>query len=306
MSLDGSPRHPKELPLMFESISRGWGLALSAWKVLYTDKKLIVFPIISGIACVLVLASFVTPIAVLASNGAFDSLKDVKDYSDLPGWFWPTFIGTLFLFYFVNYFVIVYFNAAFVSCALQRFNGQEPTILGGLSAAGARLPQIIAWALVSATVGVLLKLIELFYERAGEIISAILGSAWTIMTYFVVPVLVVEKVGPFAAVWRSISLLRQTWGEGLVGTFSLVLFHFLLMLPAILLLIVGGALCSVSLPVGLAVVGLGALAGMLAFAASSALDTIFLSALYQYAAFKQVPAGFDSTTIERAFTGKRR
>jgi len=293
---------------MFESISRGFSLALSAWKVLYTDKKLIVFPIITGIAAVLVMATFFVPIGVLAANGAFDNIAD-PDTKELPGWFYAAAIGVLFLYYFVSYFVIVFFNAALVSCALQRFNGQEPTIMGGISAAGARLPQIVGWALVSATVGVLLKLIEMAHERVGEIISAILGTAWTIMTYFVVPVLVVEKVGPFTAISRSIQLLKQTWGEGLVGSFSLGLFQFLIVLPGILVMVVGGALCAqapdIHIAVGITVLALGGLYLLLAFAVSAALDTIFLSALYQYAAFKQVPEGFDSGTIESAFGRKK-
>lgn len=93
-----------------------------------------------------------------------------------------------------------------------------------------RLPQIFAWALVSATVGVLLKLVENAHEKIGQFISAILGTAWTVVTFFVVPVLVVEKVGPFEAIKRSIALLKKTWGEALAGNFGLGLFMFLLML----------------------------------------------------------------------------
>lgn len=287
---------------MFEAISRGFNLALSSWKVLYTDKKLIIFPIITGLTAILVLASFIVPIGVLAANGAFDWLKDEKE---VPGWFWAAALGVMFLYYFVSYFVIIFFNAALVSCALQRFNGQEPTIVGGLGAAAARLPQILGWSLVSATVGMLLKLIEMSHKEVGKFVSAILGTAWTILTYFVVPVLVVEKVGPFTAISRSVALLRQTWGEGLVGSFSLALFQFLLFLPGILLLIGGGALCAqapdIHVSIGITVLVIGALYMLLAFAISAALDTIFLTALYQYAAFKQVPQGFEPSSIEGAF-----
>ncbi|MGL4550365.1 MAG: DUF6159 family protein, partial [Gemmataceae bacterium] len=156
---------------MFETISRSWALALASWKVLYTDKKLIVFPILSGIACLLVLISFFVPLALLVNNGTIKVEADEQTY--VPLWVY----AFLFAFYFCTYFVIVFCNAALISCALMRFNGQEPTVAGGFGAAFARLPQIVAWSLVSATVGVLLKLVENAHEKAGEIIAAVLGTA---------------------------------------------------------------------------------------------------------------------------------
>src|SRR5581483_11173043 len=121
----------------------------------------------------------------------------------------------------------------------------------GFRAAMARLPQIFAWALVSATVGVLLKVIENAHERVGAIIADLLGLAWSIMTFFVVPVLVVERVGPVDAVKRSISLLRETWGEALVGRAGLGFILFLLALPLILVAIVGVYCLAVGMiPVG--------------------------------------------------------
>src|SRR4051812_21358529 len=223
---------------MFEAFARSWQLMEASWRVLYTDKKLIVFPILSGLACFLVLLSFFVPLVVLVSNGTIQVEPDDQPY--VPLWVYPS----LFAFYFCNYFVIVFCNAALVSCALMRFNGQEPTITGGIGAALARLPQILAWSLVSATVGVLLKAIENAHEKAGEFIAGLLGAAWTVFTYFVVPVLVVEKVGPFEAVKRSVTLLRQTWGESLVGGIGLGLFQLLLFIPGILLLVAGGYLSA--------------------------------------------------------------
>lgn len=286
---------------MFDRISRGFNLALSSWNVLYTDKKLILFPILSGISCLLVMASFFIPIAVLVNNGTINLEGD--ENTGLPIWGW----AVLFAFYFVNYFVIVFFNAALVSCSMMRFNGQQPTISAGLGAAAARLPQILAWALVSASVGILLRFIESLNEKVGEFISKIIGTAWTVLTYFVVPVLVVEKVGPFQAVSRSFQLLRQSWGESLVGSVGLGLFQFLIVLPGILALVGGGYLVANVAPaaLGITVLVLGLFYLLLAFAVSAALDTIFVSAVYQFAATKTVPAGFDPYTIEHAFEPRK-
>src|SRR5262249_34891755 len=135
-------------------------------------------------------------------------------------------------------FVVIFCNAALVHCALMNFNGEQATVGDGFRAASARLPQILAWAAVSATVGLLLKAVENANEKVGRFISSILGAVWTIMTVFVVPVLVVEKLGPFAAIQRSIALLKKSWGEGLAGRIGLGLALFLLFLPVLLLMFV--------------------------------------------------------------------
>jgi hypothetical protein len=283
---------------MFERIRNSFALARSSWHVLRTDKKLVLFPFVSGLAALLVLVSFAIPLTILAAQGQIQ-----LDNGKPPVWVYPV----AFAYYFCSYFVVVFCNSALISCALMRFNGQEPSIGDGFRAAAARLPQILAWALVSATVGVLLKLIENLHEKVGEFVSAILGTAWTVITYFVVPVLVVEKVGPFAAIRRSLQILRKTWGEALVGGIGLGLFKLLLALPAILLFLGGVALLTTGAPpaLGLGLFGL-ALVYLLCFlAVAAALDTIFLSALYQYAAFEQVPSGFDAACLEGAFQHKK-
>ncbi len=292
---------------MFDRIATSFQLARSSWDVLRRDKQLLLFPVVSGIGCTLILISFMVPVSVFASHGGFDAFKDANGNVQPPWWF---YVG-LFAFYFCNYFVVVFCNAGLISCAIMRFNGETPTLGDGFRAAASRLPQILAWALVSATVGVLLKAVEGGHKRVGEFISAILGTAWTVMTYFVVPVLVVEKVGPFQAIGRSLTLLKATWGEALIGNLGLGFFKFLLVLPFILLLGVGAALAAVSNAAGPLLIGAvavfvaAALYFLVYLAVASALETIFLSALYQYAAFNTVPSGFQADSIERAFRSKR-
>src|ERR1700676_5208466 len=145
---------------MFERISRGWRLGMMAFGVLRTDKKLLVFPLLSGLCCLVVLASFATP---LVMSQRFRDLVNQGQDMDNPTWY-----AVLFAFYFVNYFVIVFFNAALVTCALMSINGEEPTIGAGFDAACKRLPQILGWALVSATVGVILKVIEDRSAKVGQ------------------------------------------------------------------------------------------------------------------------------------------
>jgi hypothetical protein len=286
---------------MFDRISRSFQLARASWNVLYTDKKLVLFPVISGVLALLVFLSFAGSLLGLHFGGVVN--LDPQQNNGTPPWMY----AVLFVYYFCSYFVILFCNSALISCALMRFNGDEPTLGDGFRAAAARLPQIAAWSLVSATVGVLLRLIENSYEKAGEIISAILGTAWTVLTFFVVPVLVVEKTGPFTAISRSVALLRKAWGEALVGGFGLGLFKFLLLIVPILVMVGGVALLVAVQPagIGLAVLALGILLLLLAVAMGAALDTIFLAALYQYAAFEKVPNGFSRDDLAGAFQSKK-
>jgi hypothetical protein len=283
---------------MFERLSNSFALAQSSWQVLRLDKKLIVFPMLSGLGCFLVLVTFALPF--LARPQLLNFLNDVGDGGKAPPWVYVV----AFLYYFCNYFVVIFCNAALISCALIRFNGGEPTVSDGLQAAASRLPQIFAWALVSATVGLLLKIVENAHEKAGAIISAILGLAWTVMTFFVVPVLVVEKVGPFEAVKRSMSILRKTWGEALIGRAGIGFFLFLLALPGIALLVIGGIACTKVVALGVALILLAVVWFVLLGAIGSALEGIFLAALYQYAANDQVPEGFDRRAMKYAFQRK--
>src|SRR5262245_65700138 len=177
--------------------------------------------------------TFAVPIGVLAAQNK-DAVIDPNTQQPRV-WTYPV----LFAYYFCAYFVVIFCNSALVSGALMRFNGQEPTLGDGFRASFARLPQIAAWSLVSATVGLILKAIENANEKVGEIISAIIGTAWAIMTYFVVPVLVVEKLGRFAAIGRTVAILKKTWGEALVGGIGLGQCKLLILLPGILLLIGG-------------------------------------------------------------------
>lgn len=278
---------------MFERISRGWRLGMMAFGVLRTDKKLLVFPLLSGICCLAVLASFAAPIVM---SQRFRDLMDRQQGLDDGLWY-----AILFAFYFVNYFVIVFFNSALVTCALMRFSGEEPTIGAGFAAACNRLPQILCWALVSATVGVILKIIEDRSEKVGQFVVGLFGMAWGIMTYFVVPILVVEKLGPIDAVKRSCSVMKKAWGESLVASFGAGLLIFLMFLVALLPAILGGLINSTAFLVGL---GVTFVLMIVVSLISSAINTIIVTALYQYAANNRAPDAFDVDLLSGAFAHK--
>ncbi|HSG73022.1 MAG TPA: DUF6159 family protein [Planctomycetaceae bacterium] len=282
---------------MFERLSNGWDLAKQSWRVLMLDKELLLFPLFSGIACLLVLASFAVP---LWSTGYAETvMNEEAPAQDVLSWV------LLFCFYAVNYFVIVFFNSALVSCAIIRFRGGDPTVSDGFRAAGKRLPVILGWALLSATVGVILKAIESRSEKAGQIISSLLGLGWSIATYFVVPVLVVENVGPVDAVKRSWAVIKKTWGESIGANFGIGFITFFCALACFVPIVGGGYLISQGLAgAGAAAILLGFVGLMLVSLVSSALNSIILAALYLYAADHEVPEQFDDRMLRGAFATK--
>ena len=288
---------------MFDKLSRSWEFAKISYGIIWDFKQLVVFPILSTVAAILVSASFLLP---LWGAGAIEQWLQFMDEEQADRGSVAMYV-TAFCFYFCSYFVIVFFNAALTACAMKVIAGEPPSIGYGLSAASRRLPQIIGWALLSAVVGVVLKVIENAHERVGQIVSALLGMAWTIMTYFVVPVIVMDGVGPIEAFKRSASTLKKTWGEALMGNFSLGFLSLLLMLPVIV--VAGGlvflafsaqsmALTVVAIAVAVILVAIGA-------AATSAADAVFKALLFNYATGRAVPAGIDASTFAGAFGPRR-
>ncbi|HEY1787090.1 MAG TPA: DUF6159 family protein, partial [Verrucomicrobiae bacterium] len=185
-------------------IARTWSLMSESWQVLKLDKSLVVLPFISGICCMLLMASFAIPI--FATGAWHPPTHDAETQRQV------LYYGTLFAFYVALNFIIVFFNAAIVACAATRMGGGSPTIGDGLRAAASRLPVIAGWALVAATVGLILRIIEDRSSRVAQIIAGLLGMAWTLMTFLVVPILVIENKNPIAALQESTVLLKKTWG----------------------------------------------------------------------------------------------
>lgn len=276
-------------------IRGGWALAKQSLRVLTLDKELLLFPLLSGIACLLLLASFIAGIWATGNAG-----EDGVTRNDVS---WVLVLA----YYFVNYFIIVFFNSALVACALIRFRGGDPRLADGMRAARAHLAQIAGWALLAASVGVVLKVIEGRMEFVGRIVTALLGAAWTIGSYFVVPVLVAENVGPLDAFKRSVQILRKSWGESIVGNLGLGLITTLVTIA--LLVVTGFAAAFLAATLGSMTV---AFAGMLAMVLiivlaaliGSALNAIVLSALYLYATEGKVPQAFAGVRLQEAFVAK--
>ncbi len=284
---------------MFERMSTGWQLVKQSWQVLKLDKELLLFPMMSGVACLLVMASFALP---LWATGYVEAISQEEAQGEVSQFHQAVGVAVMFAYYFVNYFVIVFFNSALIACSIIRFKGGNPTLADGISASMSRLPQIAGWAFLAATVGVILKLIESRSEKVGAVVVGLLGMAWSAVTFFVVPVIVVEKAGPITAFQRSTGILKKTWGEAPTANFGVGFIIFLASLVAIIPLGLGFAAISAGqAALGMALIAIGIVALILVTLISSALNSIIVGALYLYASEGSVPQQFDDDQFRRAF-----
>jgi hypothetical protein len=259
------------------------------------DRELLWLPVLSGIFCVL------TSVIVLAGSGLLflpqTEVTAALTHHSMSQGMWVC----LFLFYLANYFVIAYFNVALVSAAASRLAGGHATINDGLELAWQRKGKIFQWALLSATVGIILRMIEERSSWLGRLAGGLTGMAWNLASYLVVPVLAVEDVGPAEALQRSARLFRDTWGEGVVGGYSFGLIFTLLALPALALPLLGKTWGPTGMMAGVAFV---VLYWLLLAIISAAVQGIFTAALYRYATTKDVSTGFRMQDFSMAWQPK--
>lgn len=271
---------------MRNTISNSWALARASVRVLNEDRALLVFPFLSGIASIGVVASFVFPMLLM---GGPESL--VAEGSLLGYLF-------IFAFYLVQYFVVFYFNAALVGAALVHMGGGRPTLRDGLIIASDHAVPILGYAALSATVGLVLNAIARRSGVLGRLIGGSLGIGWSLATFLAVPVLVTRDVGPIGAVRDSAALLRKSWGEQVTGKvgMGLVFGAAAVVLAALSMGMVVGiqALNPLSLIPTFVVI---ALAWILFFLVTTAIQGIYQAAVYWYAVTGEAGVGFEDVPL---------
>ena len=279
---------------MAGKLSNSFELVKASAGVLKQDKELLLFPMISGVAAILVMATFFVPAWFL---GVLETLEG------------GSVIGYLFLFafYLVQYTVVFFFNTALVGAALIRLDGGDPTVADGLNIAIAKLPKIIGYAAIAATVGMVLRALS---ERLGfvsQLVIGFLGMAWSLMTFMVVPVLVTRDIGPIDAVKESAALFKKTWGEQVVGNAGLGLAFFVMFTSWAVFAAIFFALAGAVAPVAIIPLLIVFAGGFLfLMVAASAMSGIYSAALYRYAVTGQSFGTFETTLLEGAFRPKRR
>ena len=280
---------------MADRLERTWRLIKASTKVLNADGELLVLPILSGIATLAIAGVLVWQ---AMTTNTIHTLADGEIARTPELYVW------LFFFYIVTYFVVIFFNTALVGAAIERLDGGDPTIRSALALAVRRIIPILGYAIVSATVGIVLRMIGERGGFIGRLVAGAIGIAWTVATFLVVPVLAAEGIGPMAAIDRSAALLKQTWGENVIGNTSINLVTGTVAALGVAAAAGGWALFDHGNAAGVAIIGVAGFVAIGALAFGSALSAVYMAAVYYYAVIGQPPDGFDRELVRSAFQAK--
>lgn len=289
---------------MFKSFDNSWRLAKASWAVLRANKQLMWFPVMAGISMVIVFILFFIPAAVLTGILSMITGAATSDGSgsEIFGYI------LMFLMYLVSYTVGIFFNTALIGSALHYMDGDVPTVSSGLALARSKMGTILGYALISATVGVILNAIRERGNIIASIVSSLIGMAWNLATFLVVPILAVNDISPIDAIKSSASLFKKTWGEQVVGNFGIGAVIGLLSVGVI---IASGLLMAVlaateSAPLIFIGMAIMALSIITVIVIGSAMDGVYKAALYRYAETGELPSDFDIDMIQNAFRPKKK
>ncbi|MCK6690528.1 MAG: DUF6159 family protein [Thermoanaerobaculia bacterium] len=273
----------------FSRLSNGWELAKISLHTINQNRALLLFPVFSSVSLILVLATFFGGGFFLFGD-QIDRLMDDEQSGNILG------IAVIFIYYLINFFIIVFFNSALIYCAVKILNGEETSLQEGFDFAFSRIGKIFGWSVLSATVGTLLQLLQNM-GKVGEIVAGLIGLAWSVMTFFVVPVLIYEDKGVFESVKESGRLMKQKWGESLAANASFGIFHLLGIIVAVvlgILLMKVSVILAITIAVGII---------LLVSTVMSAARTVFVAAVYNHVSGR--PTGeFDGRTLDSAFIQK--
>jgi hypothetical protein len=269
-------------------IRRSWELGKISWGVLRSDKTLAAFPVISAIVTLVVIAIFGGLIGLTGVN-----TEEGQESLEAIGYVFVA-VG-----YIALAFVTTYFTAALVVGANNVLEGRPATLGESFAAANAKLHRLLPWALVQATVSMIISAIEDRLGPLGQIIAGLLGAAWAVVTFLTIPIIMLEDLGPWNALKRSGALLKQTWGENIVAQIGFGLLALVAALPGIAIIAIGVATGSVAAAIAIGIVG--AIWVAIVAVVISAMSGIYRTALYRFAVDGRAPGAFAGIDMTAAF-----
>ncbi|MFH1275777.1 MAG: DUF6159 family protein [Candidatus Woesearchaeota archaeon] len=284
-----------------DTFSRSWEITKKTFHVMKLDKEILLFPILSSVFSIILFLLLVFPflLTALTVTGKADDMYAI-------------YLG-IFGLYFISAFSATFFNVGIVHIAKTRFQGGDATFMDGIKIAGKHLKHIIGWSLLTATVGLLLNILESQSRKKGgvgaiigRIAASLLGMAWAIVSIFVVPAMVIKGIGPIDALKSSVQTIKKTWGESLVRHYGLGIVRtivsgigvFLFLLPGIYSFFVG------SMNGGFILIGIFIVYLLIVSVIFSSANTIFNTALFLYADEGKVPEYFSKEELSHAFVKK--
>ena len=265
-------------------------LAGASFGVLKSEKKLAAIPAVSALTCGII-AVAVGGGVVLTADFIANPAPGQDDFSLTPA-SWAIGIVGLFIIGLVSQI----FAATLIAAANERLDGGSFTMGQAFSKATTRTPSILGWSAINSTVGLILQAIRDKAGFLGDLAAGLIGAAWNVVTWLVLPIIIIEGTGPIAAIKKSATLLKSTWGENLFAQAGICLIGFLLMLPGILIF---GALSFVLPVVGIPLLFIWI---VVISCLMSALGAIYRTALYRFAVGLPNGDAFTQDELSGAFT----
>lgn len=283
---------------MFRTIGHTFQLIKTSWHVLMMDKELIFFPIMAGIGVLILIGVF---FAIGSATGTIDHFNEPTKFNATTGLEENQIVAVDIVLalatFFTAYFIVIFFNAALISAAQERLRGGDPNVGSGLSHAAKHVHTILGWAIIAAVVALILMYLRSRSRGSmmGQIGTGLLSTGWAMITFFVVPILVTEGVGPIQAMRRSTGLFTATWGRQLTANFGFGIIQMAVLLVAGLITAIFSAISPIiGIPVGIVVFAVG-IGGVMA------MEGIFKAALYDYARGEK-PLGFQEADLRSAYS----
>ncbi len=212
-----------------------------------------------------------------------------------PAWLALTFGSQV-----IAIFCAILLLAGLLACVSLLFSGRTATIREGLSRIRGHLLSLTGWTMVFAITGTIQSVITNLYPEVNY-----LASGWSlviifmsILTLFVIPLLVFEDKSITGAVMGSLSLFRRTWGEIIICCliFGLLFSAFasVSLLPMFIFGFPSGNMTILGVTVALYMLVL-----IIVIMIGTTVFGIFLTGLYSYAKTGRVPAIFERKQGEK-------
>lgn len=276
----------------------------TSMKILWRNPHFMLFPILSAIALVVILSALAFFLLMVAGF-------DLAHYAEMS---FAQQTAGVFVLYLICYLVAFFANTGLVGAVMLHLDGGTPTVRYSYEIARNRSGKLVVYALIMATAGTIFRLIGQWLGIAGRIANPILrrvlvftfvGLAWNLVTYLVVPILVVENVGPGRALRRSTDLIKRTWGEQVIAYVStgLLFIIFFFFWSVAVSPLISWAMRTLNDWIITGAVYLYVMVPLTVFLIKLAVDSLFCAVVYRYVTNADAGA-FGDDLLQSAFGTK--
>ncbi len=280
----------------FDTIGRGWKLSKLSFSVVKADPELLLYTFLSAMMVFVTIAAAAYPgYEAEIKEGSHWAMTDPvtnPETGEEERQATSSYMAWIFLTYMVGSIIVVFWNSAIIVSAHERLTGGDPTIMTGIKAAFSRIHIIILWGIIAGTVGLLLRIARdaISNEKApaalkilASIMLWIVEVAWWIYTFFIIPMIVLEKKGIREGLRDGRSLFGKTWGENITSGLGIGL---ITLFGIIVSLLIGYLIFMISPIAGIVIAA--ALIGILILWTNTA-EVVVVAALYEYAKTGKMP-----------------